>query len=210
MADNIKVELHEVEAYYSRKIREFGETPKGVDWNDQFGQSLRFMELLKVVNTDNAFSINDLGCGYGALLELLISSYEKFERYFGIDISDEMIVAATKKWRHIEKASFHKLDEFNPVADYCIGSGIFNVKLNCPGDIWLNYIYDTLDKMNELSLKGFSFNCLTIYSDSWRMNDRLYYADPLTLFDLCKKKYSKNVALLHDYGLFEFTIVVKK
>ena len=40
--------------------------------------------------------------------------------------------------------------------------------------------------------------------------DYLYYADPGRLFDLCKRRYSRNIALLHDYGLYEFTILVRK
>jgi hypothetical protein len=42
------------------------------------------------------------------------------------------------------------------------------------------------------------------------MQKHLYYADPCAIFDLCKRRYSRNVALLHDYGLYEFTIVVRK
>ena len=42
------------------------------------------------------------------------------------------------------------------------------------------------------------------------MRPDLYYADPCRLFDLCKRRYAKNVALLHDYGLYEFTILVRK
>ena len=43
-----------------------------------------------------------------------------------------------------------------------------------------------------------------------RMLADLYYADPCALFDHCKTKYSRNVALLHDYGLYEFTLIVRK
>jgi hypothetical protein len=57
---------------------------------------------------------------------------------------------------------------------------------------------------------GFAFNCLTSYSDAERKRDYLYYADPCALFDLCKRRYSRNVALLHDYGLYEFTLLVRK
>jgi hypothetical protein len=57
---------------------------------------------------------------------------------------------------------------------------------------------------------GFAFNCLTAYSDAHKMQSYLYYADPCRLFDLCKRRYSRNVALLHDYGLYEFTILVRK
>ena len=42
-----------------------------------------------------------------------------------------------------------------------------------------------------------------------RMRPDLYYADPCRLFDHCKRRYSRHVALLHDYGLYEFTILVR-
>jgi hypothetical protein len=33
--------------------------------------------------------------------------------------------------------------------------------------------------------------------------------DPLRLFDHCKRTFSPDVALLHDYPLWEFTILVR-
>ena len=50
---------------------------------------------------------------------------------------------------------------------------------------------------------------LTSYSDPDRMRPDLYYGDPCRLFDHCKRRYSRHVALLHDYGLYEFTILVR-
>ena len=32
----------------------------------------------------------------------------------------------------------------------------------------------------------------------------------LFFFDFCKRNFSRNVALLHDYGLYDFTIIVRK
>ena len=64
--------------------------------------------------------------------------------------------------------------------------------------------------MNQISTKGFSFNVLTSYSDKEFMRDYLYYANPLDLFDYCKKNFSKQVALLHDYNLYEFTLLIRK
>jgi len=63
-----------------------------------------------------------------------------------------------------------------------------------------------------LCSKGFSFNMLTRYSDADRMAQRpdLFYGDPLFFFDFCKCEFSRNVALLHDYGLYDFTILVRK
>jgi hypothetical protein len=51
---------------------------------------------------------------------------------------------------------------------------------------------------------------LTSYSDPDRMRSDLYYGDPCLFFDHCKRTYSKQVALLHDYGLYEFTVIVRK
>ena len=42
------------------------------------------------------------------------------------------------------------------------------------------------------------------------MRPHLHYGDPLWFFDWCKRKYSRNVALLHDYDLYDFTIIVRK
>ncbi len=96
------------------------------------------------------------------------------------------------------------------IADYGIASGIFNVRLGHSDSEWQNYLERTLDVLDRTSRRGFGFNCLTSYSDRERMRDYLYYANPGALFDLCKRRYSRNVALLHDYGLYEFTILVRK
>ena len=65
-------------------------------------------------------------------------------------------------------------------------------------------------RFNDLSRKGFASNFLTKYSDANKMQADLYYADPLYLFDYCKRIFSKNVALLHDYRIYDFTILVRK
>ena len=46
-------------------------------------------------------------------------------------------------------------------------------------------------------------------SDEDKRRSDLHYADPLAWFDWCKRNASHQVALLHDYGLWEFTIVVR-
>ena len=66
---------------------------------------------------------------------------------------------------------------------------------------------DVLDRKSRL---GFAFNSLSSYSDPAKMRDYLYYADPCSLFYVFKRRYSNLVALLHDYGLYEFTIIVRK
>jgi SAM-dependent methyltransferase len=201
--------LREVADYYSSKLIEYGQTPRGVDWNGAESQTLRFVQLCKVICQSPSFSINDLGCGYGALLDYLGGEYEDLT-YTGIDVSPEMVGAAVIRNRHHPKANFVVASEPVSPADYGIASGIFNVRLRRTDAEWQAYIEASLNTLNRTSRLGFAFNCLTSYSDPDRMRDYLYYADPCMLFDLCKRLYSKNVALLHDYGLYEFTILVKK
>ena len=35
-------------------------------------------------------------------------------------------------------------------------------------------------------------------------------ADPAFFFDWCKRNFSRHVSLLHDYGLYEFTLLTRK
>src|SRR5690606_24037099 len=88
-------------------------------------------------------------------------------------------------------------------AEYCLASGIFNVRLGFEKDAWEEYVFDNIVKLADLATKGFAFNMLTSYSDPERMRSDLYYADPCKIFDHCKLKFSRHVALLHDYGLYE-------
>ncbi|TMG79221.1 MAG: hypothetical protein E6H78_20525 [Betaproteobacteria bacterium] len=68
---------------------------------------------------------------------------------------------------------------------------------------------DTIEDLAALSTRGFAFNALTSYSDPQRRRPDLYYADPLDLFDHCKRHVSRLVSLLHDTPLYEFTLIVR-
>lgn len=199
--------ITEVEKYYSDKIIKHGPSAKGVDWNSEQTQNLRFQQLLKVIYTRN-IKVLDYGCGYGALLRFMQNTYSELN-YTGFDISSEMLKAAQELFPSSTNVNWvNRLS--TPLYDYSIASGIFNVKMELNKLAWEKYIKETLEDMNRISTKGFSFNMLTKYSDEPFMKDYLYYADPCVYFDFCKRNFSKNVALLHDYELFEYTIIVKK
>jgi SAM-dependent methyltransferase len=201
--------LGPVERYYSARVAEHGAAPAGADWNSSESQKLRFRELLRICPTDAPFSINDIGCGYGALVEVLQAQGQDFV-YRGFDISSAMVAQARETLGETERWSFtDREDELAP-ADCSVASGIFNVKLEATDDEWGRYVSETLDRLDSLSTCGFSFNMLTSYSDRERMRPDLYYADPGEVFDRCKRRYSRHVALLHDYGLWEFTVLVRK
>lgn len=200
--------LGDVRRYYDDKLKLHGATAQGVDWNSAESQRLRFSELMKVCREPDGFSINDYGCGYGALLDFLIEHGYEFS-YAGFDLSPRMIATA-RKLHGATDAIFMSDESSLQSADYTVASGIFNVRLKTKTTEWEDYVLATLDSFDRLSTKGFAFNLLTRYSDSALMRPDLYYADPLFLFDYCKNKYSRLVSIIHDYPLYEFTVLVRK
>lgn len=200
--------LPEVRAYYTRRLEEHGATPRGVDWNSTEGQALRFDQLLAVCRSDRAASLGDYGCGYGALLE-----HARAQGYTGAfrgyDIAPAMVAAAHARHGSDALASFSADEAILAGTDYVLASGILNVKLGAKTSAWEAYVEETIARLASLAKKGFAFNALTSYSDEDRKRPDLHYADPCRLFDLCRRRYSRHVALLHDYGLWEFTIHVR-
>jgi len=201
--------LEQVASYYGDCVRQHGATPRGVDWNSQESQELRFHELLRILPASATdYSILDYGCGYGALIDMLVGRGQSF-RYLGFDVSHEMIARARRQHRRADCTFGTDLGALG-VVDYAVASGVLNVKLDVPLDAWRDHVAGVLGDLDRASRKAFAFNALTKYSDADRMVEQLFYADPCEYFDYCKRKFSPHVALLHDYGLFEFTILVRK
>ena len=197
--------------YFNDKIEKHGATPKGVDYNGPEAQETRFEQLAKVIDPSRRFSVIDYGCGYGALFEFLQAKGWEFE-YYGFDMLEKMVIAGTEAHKGIANAHFTYQASELPLADYLLAGSIFNNKFDAGDEEWQAMVLDTLRDMNSSCNRGFSFNILTRYSDADRMAQRpdLYFADPLVLFDFCKRNFSRNIALLHDYGLYDFTILVRK
>lgn len=200
--------LDNINAYYTSKLRQFGNTPSGVDWRDEASQLTRFKQLTKII-TKNRFSILDYGCGYGALYNFLKKGKNEFS-YLGYDISEEMIAAAVKEKKDDVDCFFTADELLLQPCTYVIASGIFNVRLDVIDSEWERYISNTLKKINSLSIDGFSFNMLPSYADTALKKKYLYYADPSWIEKQCKKITMGNVEILKNYGLFEFTVLITK
>ena len=201
--------LAPVAKYYGDKVSTHGATHLGVDWNSQASQELRFAQLLRAAPTSLSFSVNDLGCGYGHLADYAARQGLTVD-YRGIDVAEKMIDAARVLHANLGQCQFSVASAFSDAADISVASGIFNVRLAADDATWLAHIHRTIDHLFEMSEVGCAFNCLTAYSDADKKRDYLYYADPLALFDYCRKRFGRHIALLHDYGLYEFTLIVRK
>jgi SAM-dependent methyltransferase len=196
-------------AYYEAKLRAHGATPAGMDWNSQASQELRFRQLARLWEDDPDAGVVDYGCGYAALAGYL-RARGHLGPYVGFDVSADMIHAAEGHLATLGGCRVTaRRDDLIPL-DYAVASGVLNVKQQAGDAEWASYVRETIADLASLGTRGFAFNALTLYSDVEKRRPHLYYADPLELFDHCKRTYSRFVTLLHDYPLYEFTILVRR
>ncbi|MDR3577392.1 MAG: class I SAM-dependent methyltransferase [Anaerolineaceae bacterium] len=199
-----------IRTYFDNKLKTYGTTPQGVDWNSTEAHHLRFFQLLKVINEKDNFSILDFGSGFGSFADYLLGNGYQFDRYVGFDILESMVEKGRQLHQNTPQIEFTNDPQQLPEVDYSIACGVFNIRLEASYQQWTDFVIQSLTSMNHISKKGFSANFLTKYSDADRMRADLYYADPCFLFDYCKTHFSKNVAVLHDYNLYDFTLLVRK
>lgn len=64
--------------------------------------------------------------------------------------------------------------------------------------------------MSDNSTKGFAFDFLSSAVDDKNLRDRLYYAEADKVRKYCLDKLLKDVAVIRGYGLFDFTVQVRK
>lgn len=198
-----------LQGYFSDKLATFGVSPRGVDWNSVDAQEIRFAQLIRIVRSDGPYSLIDYGSGFGSLYDYLKGRGHRVE-YYGYDFLAEMVARGIELHPNDPACHFTSQEEELPSVDYAIASGVFNVRLQISDAAWIDRVLEILARLDRMTRKGFAFNMLTKYSDLEHMKPELFYADPCFFFDHCKRLYARNVALLHDYGLYDFTILVRK
>lgn len=202
--------LKNLQQFFDSKVREHGATPKGVDWNSEDSQFKRFEQLLYVVrDRTQPFTVLDYGSGWGALVKYLQAQNYVF-KYIGYDMTPAVIEEAQKTFADDPHCTFTTDEAALQPVPYVVGSGLFNMRMNADEDVWQEHMRRTIERMWELATVGMAFNSLTSYSDPEYMRADLYYPSPTYWFDYCKRNLSRNVALLHDYDLYDFTIIVRR
>ncbi len=205
-------ELHTgIGTYYTFKIARYGATPLGVDWSCAASQDRRFLQLLRLCDFSCPRSLNDVGCGYGALLSYLARCHvDAAVDYLGTELSEEMVRHAERLWRDRAQTQFLVSRAIPRVADYCIASGIFNVKLGQPLDAWEYYIARTLYDMHRCSRFGFAVNFMSDVAEADTSPMELYRTSTERWIEYCSVELESEVELVADDGLSEFTLLIRK
>jgi SAM-dependent methyltransferase len=193
--------IQQVADYYGRALAAHGPTARGVDWSTEADQELRFEILLDVVSWTPRPTLLDYGCGYGALATYLDAHRLQCD-YVGYDIAAPMLAAARRA--HPRRVFVEAPDP----ADYVIASGIFNVKLDTPTAVWEAHVQETIARLAALARRGLAFNLLPPASPPERARDDLYYAEPDVIAEHCGAL--GDVSVRRDYGLWEYTVTVRR
>lgn len=201
--------LEETIKYFESELEKHGPSALGVNYNSPEAQSVRFAQIFKLFDLDRPFSVLDYGCGIGNFYEYLTHRAKDFD-YTGFDLSQMMLKAGRAMFAGRGNCHFTDKMPADNSFDYTVAISILNNKVSKPDEEWSAHVMERLMDFNRLSKKGFAFNALSTYSDIEKRRADLFYSDPLALFDFCKRNFSRNVALLHDYGLWDFTIIVRK
>jgi SAM-dependent methyltransferase len=212
MAHDISTPLGLIAAGFRQNFTEFGATPRGVLWGDGVdGQALRFDMLLQILKNDissSSLSLNDLGCGYGALFEHVKDMpFMENGFYYGYDICQDMIDDAKTRFPD-SRATFTENDCASKSADYSFVCGTFNMCATQSIENWTAYIHNSLINLFQKSIKGLAFNLLD--EDQNVPQDWLYYACAQDYVAFCRQNLSSHVEILRDPRLNEFTILVHK
>jgi SAM-dependent methyltransferase len=202
----------EHEAYYLEREAE-DDWGRRAGWRDAEAQRIRFAQLIDLLpDIPGEFEVTDVGCGYGDFLVYLREHGFRDVTYRGVDANPRMIESCVKRFGSTPETSFEVITDLSqlPETDFSIASGVFSGKFTSDDDVWTRYVFDSVEAMYRKSRKGIAFNLLSNSADMDRREDYLYYASATDFFGWATEHLSRSVALLHDYGEHDFTLIVRR
>jgi SAM-dependent methyltransferase len=110
--------------FYISAIKKYGTSSKGVNWNSEQSQEIRFDIILDLLPEDlQNYIICDAGCGFGDFYKYIKQNRPK--KYIGID-SLEIMCEIAKKNTKCEIVNADICKDQLPLADFYICSGAMN------------------------------------------------------------------------------------
>ena len=176
--------------FYSRHLKEFGDTPQAVRWTPD-GQLRRYKTLIGIAGDFSGKTILDFGCGkgdfYGYIKEKGLSVH-----YCGIDINKHLIDLARRKYPETE---FITMDidetELNRHFDIIFVCGVFNLRVAGIEES----MKSILNKLFRLCKEALHVNLLTYYVP--KRTVELFYVKPEEILNFAIAELSKSVKLMH-------------
>ena len=120
----------QISKIYSKRFKNYNNTPKGVFWNNKLSQDLRLniiLDKVLVISQEHHFSLADVGCGYGRLYNLIEErGLQNKISYYGLDINKDFI-SFCKKHLIIKYGTLQNKIAAPQIVDFVIMSGTYKM-----------------------------------------------------------------------------------
>ena len=127
------------------------------------------------------------------------------------ELVSHMIELARSLWQDDLSSQFVLSASLPRLADYSVASGVFNVQLGFSEMLWKRFVSDTLDELHRASTIGFAVNFVSPpRPDITEPLQGLYRTRPEPWIAHCRHQFDADVTLIENYGLREFTLLVRK
>lgn len=198
--------------HYEDCFAKHGDTHLGVDWPNAKDAKTRYRSMLEVIREtpDKAITLLDFGCGTSHLYEYMLETGVENVIYSGLDLSQQFIAAAKKKFPDNDYFLVDILDSPDaiPSFDYVIMNGVFTEKRELSFDEMYSFFTEMITAVFEKTRRGIAFNVMSKQVD-WERDD-LFHLPLDTLASFLTQKVSRNFIIRNDYGLYEYTVYVYK
>ena len=195
---------------YTSRLIKYGNNPKGLFWKNSFTQIHRFELILSALNKHNnlkKFTICDIGCGYGKLLEFLKKKLNKSTfQYQGCDLNSTLIEYCTKNYSN-KNFKFYKQSSPKGSVDFSVMSGTYNLSVTKDIKMWEKYIFKNLINIWKQTNKVMAFNLL--HHNEKKIEQNLYYTDKNWIKNICEQNFGKTEIIFSSILPEDILIIVK-
>ena len=192
----------QIRAFYRRLIETSHDDVTAVGWRTGDISLRNAAAVVQIFAGEKGpFSVYEVGCGRGAIYELICENFPLAE-YVGGDVVNEMVDFARARY---PAGSFELRDVLlDPpqTFDFVIGSGLFNMPFTERPE-WPHYIENMLRALFSFANKGVAVNFLSDRVD-WK-GERGHYQNPEAAFATAQR-VSRFVELRHAYYPWEFSL----
>lgn len=164
--------------------------------------------VFRMLDPQRPFTVLDIGCGPGLAVPFLEERFGSVvEGYLGIDVSEPLIAEAKKLWpSHRFEVRDIIVDPLPLSFQYTVLNGVLTAKLSLSHNAMENFACDLLEHAWLATNEAMSFNVMSAHVD-WLRDDLFHWSlDRAASF--CTTKLSRNINIIADYGLYEYTIHV--